>query len=118
MRVFDGTEYRDATPEEISAWEAAASQPEPMPSPQEQAMILARTLAASYTGLSDTVALSRQRIRANKTRGPAGMFQRGLALVRISYGQISWKKGKGRAAVYIYVQPVCKAAASAGNVPS
>ena len=58
MRVFDGTGYRDATPDEIAAWEEASSQPAPPPSPQEQAMILARTLAASHTELSDTVALS------------------------------------------------------------
>ena len=58
MRVFDGTGYRDATPDEIAAWKEASSQPAPPPSPQEQAMILARTLAASHTELSDTVALS------------------------------------------------------------
>ena len=58
MRVFDGTGYRDTTPDEIAAWKEASSQPAPPPSPQEQAMILARTLAASHTELSDTVALS------------------------------------------------------------
>lgn len=58
MKVFDGTGYRDATPDEIAAWKEASSQPAPPPSPQEQAMILARTLAASHTELSDTVALS------------------------------------------------------------
>ena len=58
MRVFDGTGYRDTTPDEIAAWKEASSQPAPPPSPQEQAMTLARTLAASYTELSDTVALS------------------------------------------------------------
>lgn len=49
---------RDATPEEIEAWEEASSQPAPPPSPQEQSMTLARTMAASATGLTDTVALS------------------------------------------------------------
>ena len=58
MRVFDGTGYRDATPEEIAAWEEASSQPAPPPSPQEQAMTLARIMAASATGLSDTTALA------------------------------------------------------------
>ena len=58
MRIFDNGTYRDATPEEIAAWEEAAGQPIQPPSPQEQSMTLARTLAASYTELSDTVALS------------------------------------------------------------
>ena len=58
MRVFDGTGYRDATPDEIAAWEEASSQPAPPPSPQEQAMTLARIMAASATGLSDTTALA------------------------------------------------------------
>ena len=49
---------RDAAPEEIEAWEAAANQPAPPPSPQEQTMTLARTMAATATGLTDTVALS------------------------------------------------------------
>lgn len=58
MRVCENGVMRNATPEEIAAWEEASSQPAPPPSPQEQAMTLARTLAASYTELSDTVALS------------------------------------------------------------
>lgn len=58
MRVYDNGTYRDATPEEIAAWEAAASQPAPPPGPQEQVMTLARTMAAAATGLTDTVALS------------------------------------------------------------
>lgn len=58
MRVFDGTGYCDATPDEIAAWEEASSQPAPPPSPQEQAMTLARIMAASATGLSDTTALA------------------------------------------------------------
>lgn len=58
MRVFDGTGYRDTTPDEIAAWKEASSQPAPPPSPQEQAMTLARIMAASATGLSDTTALA------------------------------------------------------------
>ena len=58
MRVYDNGTYRDATPEEIAAWEAAASQPAPPPGPQEQVMTLARTMAAAATGLTDAVALS------------------------------------------------------------
>ena len=58
MKVCDNGIMRDATPEEIVAWEAAANQPKPMPSPQEQAMTLARTMAATATGLTDAVALS------------------------------------------------------------
>lgn len=46
MRVFDGTEYRDATPEEIAAWnEAAANQPASMPSPEERITKLEETKA-------------------------------------------------------------------------
>ena len=58
MRVYDNGAYRDATPEEIAAWEAAASQPAPPPGPQEQVMTLARTMAVAATGLTDAVALS------------------------------------------------------------
>lgn len=58
MRVYDNGTYRDATPEEIAAWEAAASQPAPPPGPQEQVMTLARAMAASVTTLSDTTALA------------------------------------------------------------
>ena len=57
MKVYDSGVIRDATPEEVSAWEAAR-QPTPEPSPQEQAMMLARTLASSVTTLSDTTALA------------------------------------------------------------
>ena len=57
MKIYDNGIVRDATPEETAIWKAAR-QPTPEPSPQEQAMILARTLAASHTELSDTVALS------------------------------------------------------------
>ena len=49
---------RDAAPEEIEAWEEAASQPAPPPGPQEQVMTLARAMAAAATGLTDAVALS------------------------------------------------------------
>lgn len=58
MRVFDGTGYRDATPDEIAALEAASSQPAPPPSPQEQMLTMARAMAATATSLTDTVALS------------------------------------------------------------
>lgn len=56
MKVYDNGVIRDATPEEVSAWEAAR-QPTPEPSPQEQAMTLARAMAASATSLTDAVAL-------------------------------------------------------------
>ena len=49
---------RDATPDEIAAWEEASSRPTPPPSPQEQAMTLAGAVAATATGLTDAVALS------------------------------------------------------------
>ena len=58
MRVYDSGVYREATPEEIAAWEEAASQPVPPPGPQEQVMTLARAMAAAATGLTDAVALS------------------------------------------------------------
>lgn len=58
MRVFDGTGYRDATAEEIAAWEAAANQPSPPPSPQEQTVTLMRSMARVTTTLTDAVALS------------------------------------------------------------
>ena len=48
----------EMTDEEIKEVEELSKIPAPPPSPQEQAMILARTLAASHTELSDTVALS------------------------------------------------------------
>lgn len=57
MKIYDNGIVRDATPEEVSALEAAR-QPAPPPSPQEQAMTLARTLASSVTTLSDTTALA------------------------------------------------------------
>lgn len=58
MRVMENGVIRDATPEEIAAWEESASQPAPPPSPQEQVMTLARAVAATATGLTDAVALS------------------------------------------------------------
>ena len=58
MRVCENGVMRDATPEEIAAWEAAANQPAPPPGPQEQVMTLARAMAAAATGLTDAVALS------------------------------------------------------------
>lgn len=50
--AIDEDEYNREIKRQIDEYVA------PVPSPQEQAMTLARTLAASYTGLSDTVALS------------------------------------------------------------
>lgn len=58
MIVYANGVYRDATQEEIAAWEEAASQPAPPPSHQEQMFAIVRTIAASATGLTDTVALS------------------------------------------------------------
>ena len=58
MRVYDSGVYREATPEEIAAWEEAARQPAPPPGPREQVMTLARTMAAAATTLTDAVALS------------------------------------------------------------
>lgn len=57
MKIYDNGVIRDATPDEIVVWEAAR-QPASPPSPQEQAMTLARIMAASATGLSDTTALA------------------------------------------------------------
>ena len=58
MRVFDGVEYRDATQEEIAAWESAASQPALIPTPEEQSIIFVRSMAAAATTITDEVALS------------------------------------------------------------
>ena len=58
MKVYENGVYRDAIPEEIAAWEAAANQPVPMPSTQEQGVTLMRAMARSATTLSDAVALS------------------------------------------------------------
>ena len=58
MKVYDSGVYREATPEEIAAWEATANQPPPPPGPQEQVMTLARAVAATATGLTDTTALA------------------------------------------------------------
>ena len=58
MKVYDSGVYREATPEEIAAWEETSSQPAPPPGPREQVMTLARTMAAAATTLTDAVALS------------------------------------------------------------
>lgn len=58
MRVMENGVMRDATPEEIAAWEEASSQPAPPPSPQDQMLTMTRALAASVTTLSDTTALA------------------------------------------------------------
>lgn len=37
MRIFDGTTYRDMTPEEVEAWKAAQGQvPAPAPTAEER----------------------------------------------------------------------------------
>lgn len=58
MRVMENGIMRDATPDEIKAYEEGLNQPAPPPSPQEQTITLARIMAASATGLTDAVALS------------------------------------------------------------
>lgn len=50
--------YRDATPEEIAAWESSVTQPTPPSTPEEQSMLFIRSMAASATTLTDAVALS------------------------------------------------------------
>lgn len=58
MKVFENGVIRDATPEEIDAWEKTASQPAPPPTPEEQSLIFFRAMAATATTLTDAVALS------------------------------------------------------------
>lgn len=59
MRICDNGVYRDATLEEIAAWEeAVANQPELPTTPEEQGIILLRSMAATATTLTDAVALS------------------------------------------------------------
>lgn len=59
MRVFYNGLYRDATPEEISAWEEdVQNAPDPIPTPEEQSIIFVRAMAATATTLTDAVALS------------------------------------------------------------
>lgn len=36
MRIYDGTAYRDATPEEIADWEASRPQEPPAPTLEER----------------------------------------------------------------------------------
>ena len=57
-KCIENGAIRDATPDEIAAWEEASSRPTPPPGPQEQVMTLARAMAAAATGLTDAVALS------------------------------------------------------------
>ena len=48
MRIFDGTTYRDMTPEEISAWEQSiADTPAPEPTTDERIAVLEEQLAAA-----------------------------------------------------------------------
>lgn len=59
MRVFENGAYRDATPEEISAWQdTMQNAPDPAPTPEEQGVTLMRAMARSATTLTDAVALS------------------------------------------------------------
>ena len=58
MKVFENGIYRDATPEEIEAWEAAASQPAPPFTQEEQGLIFLHAMAATATNIPDTVARS------------------------------------------------------------
>lgn len=59
IRVYENGTYRDATSEEIAAWEEAAqSAPAPTPTPEEQGMIFLRSMAAKATTLTDEVALA------------------------------------------------------------
>lgn len=46
MRILENGVYRDATPEEITAWqEAAETMPEPTPTPEERIQRLEETKA-------------------------------------------------------------------------
>ena len=48
MRVYDNGVYRDATPDEIAAWEKeVAQQPAPDPTPEERIAALEDELAAT-----------------------------------------------------------------------
>ena len=59
MYIFDGTSLREMSKsEESERINSMMGYTDPAPSPQEQAMTLARAMAATATGLSDTVALS------------------------------------------------------------
>ena len=59
MYIFDGTSLREMSKsEESERINSMMGYTDPPPSPQEQAMTLARIMAASATGLSDTTALA------------------------------------------------------------
>ena len=48
MRIFDGTIYRDATPEEIASWQQSMSDtPAPEPTTEERIAALEEQLAAA-----------------------------------------------------------------------
>ena len=56
MRIFDGTSYRDMTPEEIAAWEQSiADAPAPEPTAEERIAALEEELKAAkiLLGLED-----------------------------------------------------------------
>ena len=55
-RIFDGTTYRDMTPEEIAEWEQSiADTPAPEPTTEERIAVLEEHLAAAkiLLGLED-----------------------------------------------------------------
>ena len=59
MRICENGKYRDATPEEIAAWDQAAQeQPEQPPTVETQAVTFARAMARTMTTLSDVDALT------------------------------------------------------------
>ena len=56
MRIFDGTTYRDMTPEEIAAWDQSiVDTPAPEPTTEERIAALEEQLAAAkiLLGLED-----------------------------------------------------------------
>ena len=56
MRIYDNGVYRDATPDEIAAWEQeVAQQPTPGPTPEERIAALEEELKAAkiLLGLED-----------------------------------------------------------------
>ena len=58
MNICENGVTRPATPEEISAWEEAASHPAPPSTTEEQSLIFVRAMAETATNIPDKVALS------------------------------------------------------------